>query len=614
MAVTQISRIQVRRGRKQSGPGVPQLASGEIAWAVDSQELFIGNGSVAEGAPYVGNTKVLTEHDNILALISAYRFAADDPTIPFSVARSFQGKLDEYVSVADFGAIGDGVSDSTEAFETAMFQLYYNSNEKYKKVLTIPNGDYVFFGDLRVPSFAILRGETPHGVTLRINGGTLKFVTENANDPSEFTLSDRPEYINIADLTIDTSLEGIINLSGVENITFDNVQFRSSYSLEDPIEDPFEQDTIPSLYWNNDNLLLPATKIKFKECKFINSAMAIKVDQSVNIETSVVFYKCLFDNLDVGVYINGIEDQPNKWRFDQCEFSNIANYLLFSRYGTDTLIRESSFENVGNNTTGEAVNPMVLFGQSNNNLVIDCISDRQPSTGITALESRYVPEVYGADKVNFLTRTHLRVTTGPTYRDIAVFSAFNKVLELDYVLKFEEFDTRENAIVVRDVRSGKLKITTNVQGQVDDNPIDIADNYTYTAAPGEFIGYVEGTTLFVTEPIIVGQLYIGATISGPGIIPGTRIVNFSGNVDLNTFVGDYTISNDHPSPSSTGIKNFVRDVVTRFEFAGRVDNYGDSSIPWDAKGEQVDTVTLNYINPDNRGLSGTLSFDVSYGV
>ena len=65
MAVIQISKIQVRRGQKNSGIGVPQLSSAEFAWAVDSQELFIGNGSVAEGAPAVGNTKILTEHDNI---------------------------------------------------------------------------------------------------------------------------------------------------------------------------------------------------------------------------------------------------------------------------------------------------------------------------------------------------------------------------------------------------------------------------------------------------------------------------------------------------------------------------------------------------------------------
>jgi hypothetical protein len=85
MAVVQISKIQVRRGQKNSGIGVPQLSSAEFAWAVDSQELFIGNGSVAEGAPAVGNTKILTEHDNILELASSYRFAADDNSITLSI-------------------------------------------------------------------------------------------------------------------------------------------------------------------------------------------------------------------------------------------------------------------------------------------------------------------------------------------------------------------------------------------------------------------------------------------------------------------------------------------------------------------------------------------------
>ena len=51
MAVVQISRVQVRRGRKNQGTSVPQLASGEMGWAIDSQELFIGNGSIQEGSP-----------------------------------------------------------------------------------------------------------------------------------------------------------------------------------------------------------------------------------------------------------------------------------------------------------------------------------------------------------------------------------------------------------------------------------------------------------------------------------------------------------------------------------------------------------------------------------
>ena len=78
MAVVQISRIQIRRGQKNAGSGLPQLASGELGWAVDSQELFIGNGSVAEGSPAVGNTKVLTQYDNIFTLADSYTYREPD--------------------------------------------------------------------------------------------------------------------------------------------------------------------------------------------------------------------------------------------------------------------------------------------------------------------------------------------------------------------------------------------------------------------------------------------------------------------------------------------------------------------------------------------------------
>ena len=37
-------RIQVRRGSKNAGP-MHQLAGGEFGWAVDTRELYIGNGS-----------------------------------------------------------------------------------------------------------------------------------------------------------------------------------------------------------------------------------------------------------------------------------------------------------------------------------------------------------------------------------------------------------------------------------------------------------------------------------------------------------------------------------------------------------------------------------------
>ena len=57
MAIVQISRIQIRRGLNQD---LPQLVSAEMAWSVDTQQLYIGNGTIAEGAPNTGVTEILT--------------------------------------------------------------------------------------------------------------------------------------------------------------------------------------------------------------------------------------------------------------------------------------------------------------------------------------------------------------------------------------------------------------------------------------------------------------------------------------------------------------------------------------------------------------------------
>jgi len=57
MPIKQTSKIQVRSGLQQN---LPQLAKGELGWAVDTQRLYIGNGNVSDGAPFQGNTEIIT--------------------------------------------------------------------------------------------------------------------------------------------------------------------------------------------------------------------------------------------------------------------------------------------------------------------------------------------------------------------------------------------------------------------------------------------------------------------------------------------------------------------------------------------------------------------------
>jgi len=58
MAIVQISKIQNRRGLQQD---LPQLDGGELGWSIDARKLYIGNGTLAEGAPVEGQTEILTE-------------------------------------------------------------------------------------------------------------------------------------------------------------------------------------------------------------------------------------------------------------------------------------------------------------------------------------------------------------------------------------------------------------------------------------------------------------------------------------------------------------------------------------------------------------------------
>jgi len=68
MAIVQISQITNRKGYNSD---LPQLAGAEFGWSTDTRQLYIGNGTLEDGAPVIGNTEILTEFSNISALFSS---------------------------------------------------------------------------------------------------------------------------------------------------------------------------------------------------------------------------------------------------------------------------------------------------------------------------------------------------------------------------------------------------------------------------------------------------------------------------------------------------------------------------------------------------------------
>lgn len=466
MAVVQISKIQVRRGKKNSSSGVPQLSSAEFAWAVDTQELFIGNGSVQEGAPYVGNTKIITEHDNILELASAYRFANDDNAITGSVSRSLQSKIDEIqVSVRDFGAIGDGSIDNVEFFQLALTELFRNADTNYRKVLFVPNGEYLFTSDLTIPSNTIIQGETQEGVVLRIGSNNIRLITSIGTEVASFSSTNRPENIRIKNLTISRT-NGQVVLTGLRDALFEDVRFRGSYLLGNAISSLSSEPSL--VYWANELEGVKVTDVRFKGCVFEDTSIGIKCSQTIVSETNIDIDGCYFYINDTSIYIEGVEGQENKWNIYDTGFEEIANQAFRATQGRGTVFDRCVFKNCGNNTNSAAlpVSPIVYFGDKTNNILINCSSNRQQAAGFSTTETvSAITEVYNSDKSNFIDRNYTRVYLSNSFRPFAVLSSDNRYMVINYFLKLSSYS-----------RIGQLTLT------VDDDysTVSISDHYQYS--------------------------------------------------------------------------------------------------------------------------------------
>jgi len=295
VAIVQISRITNRKGLATD---LPQLAGAELGWSVDTRQLFIGNGTLEEGAPTVGNTEILTEFSDILNFQTTYTYKGaaagyvvqTGPSANTPITQSLQSWLDQWASVKDFGAVGDGVTDDTDAINRALNQLYcVQANPQIRRSLFFPAGVYLVNETIIIPSYATLYGEGKDNSVITMAAGddsALRAYVARTGDSLQQTGSNigangatTPRYITIQNLgfeTQDTAVD-VFLVEDAENCTFTNVNFMGPLTTSDLDSDA---DNISGVRFASSASLV-CKSITFDSCGFTGTTFGINTDQQI---------------------------------------------------------------------------------------------------------------------------------------------------------------------------------------------------------------------------------------------------------------------------------------------------------------------------------------------
>lgn len=248
MAIVQISRITNRKGLQAD---LPQLAGAEFGWSVDTRQLYIGNGTLQEGAPVIGNTEILTEFSDILNIAKTYTYEGaaagyivqTGPTTGTPVVQTLQSWLDQFATVKDFGATGDGVTDDTDAINRALYQLYcVQTNPQIRRGLFFPAGVYRVSESIVIPPFAFLYGEGADASIIQMQSGddsALNAYVARTGDSQQQTGANigdggaiTPQYVTISNMgfeTLDPDSLGVLFIEDAVNSSVNNCTFMGPY-------------------------------------------------------------------------------------------------------------------------------------------------------------------------------------------------------------------------------------------------------------------------------------------------------------------------------------------------------------------------------------------------
>ena len=537
MSVIQISKIQQRRGQTAQ-TGFPQLSSGEFGWSIDTQELYIGNGSVDEGAPAVGDTQLITEHNVTNFFLygkSSYAYGATydsygNIVTQIGIPRTIQKKLDDAISLSDFGDI------TTVTDHTSIIQRAIDYVSVIGKPITFPESSnfvkssYIITGTIFIPPLTEIRGAGTEKTVIK-NIGTLTSFQTVGLDKTTFdqgtgisTAINRPKNIRINGITLvntsttvspliqlDCATDSIIEecgfIGGDDNITTATSSLSQAINFRDVANYP--ANTL-------DN-------IRIKNNKFYKLSNAISSDYDM---ANILITENKFYNLDMGIVfgknLTGADSQkygPQHVQISNNFFEYINNQAIYegstsTNYPTDINSVNNWFYNVGCNQQGDSTSTQVTevitfnsFGNSSIGDSFDRLTKLNSSNEYITNASSVKSVIKGP--VLFKTKTSLVYEIPGTGTGFPWFSfprstfqygsnVYNQIITIEYTI---------NKPAIGLIRRGEVEIT------VSGTTALVKDNFsTNNQAEGSAIGItatVDTTKNLVTVYISNSSAYLG---------------------------------------------------------------------------------------------------------
>jgi len=487
--IVSISKIQHRYGLQEN---LPQLSAAELGWALDSRKLYIGNGTLSEGAPNIGNTEILTEYSDILTYDQesyVYKGQAAGYThitgvdINNPTARTPQSKLDDFASVKDFGAVGDGVTDDTVAINRAMFQLFcVATNTEIRRSLFFPAGVYLVSDIIKIPPYAKLVGEGKNSSIIRRispTAGRTAALSDNAHaiDANIGNAgATTPRNIEIYAMSFENRTQStVFSVNASVDCRFESVSFKG-YANSAP-SGLGSAGIIAALELDSTGVN-QTRNLMFEQCDFANNVFGVVADDDMQ---NIVFNNCNFDRLykafKLGENTSGSGNSlvgPQSLRVTNSIFDNIYNTALHV-YNIGSIISAfNHYREVGNALAGSGnpAAPVIIFGGNNNSSICD-IFDRNDADSAVRSRVEYSSQtvwfVNPGDAVQY-GRTRIEPGRAVTLLDASTNAntgiSFNASTQKTNLLYY----TAERG---SNTRHGILKIAASSAG------VTISDDYNY---------------------------------------------------------------------------------------------------------------------------------------